>query len=66
MDARSLPTFEEVRRNAYAMLGDVEDELRSDWRQGCGPTDKQAMAVREARRHVAAAKAELNVAAHED
>lgn len=66
MDARSLPTFEEVRRNAYAMLGDVEDELRSDWRDGSGPTDKQAAAVREARRHVAAAKAELNVAAHED
>ena len=28
-----LSTFEEMRRNAYGMLGDVEDELRSDWRR---------------------------------
>ena len=33
-----LPTFEDMRRRAYPLLGDVEDELRSGWRpKGPGP-----------------------------
>lgn len=31
-----LPTFDELRSNAFALLGDVEDELRSDWHDGAG------------------------------
>ncbi len=56
----TLPTFEEMRCNAFALLGDAEDELRSDWRPGAGPTKEQAQATAEARRHIAAAKAELD------
>jgi hypothetical protein len=55
-----LPTFEEIRRNAFALLGDAEDELRSDWRTGTGPTKDQGEAAREARRHIAQAKAALD------
>lgn len=58
-----LPTFQEMRHNAYAMLGDVEDELRSDWRPGTGPTSEQAQAAREAKVLIAQAKAALNRAA---
>jgi hypothetical protein len=59
----SLPTFEDMRRRAYAMLGDVEDELRSDWRLGTGPTMAQAKAAQEAKVHIGKAKAALNRAA---
>jgi hypothetical protein len=58
-----LPTFNEMRSNAYAMLGDVEDELRSDWREGSGPNRGQAEALREARQAIAQAKEALNRAA---
>jgi hypothetical protein len=58
--AEQLPTFDEIRSNAFAMLGDVEDELRSDWRTGAGPSAEQAAALREARRAVAEAKAALD------
>jgi hypothetical protein len=58
-----LPTFEEMRRNAYALLGDVQDELRSDWALGSGPTDAQADAIAEAHRAIAAAKVALDRAA---
>jgi hypothetical protein len=57
-----LPTFEEMRSNAFAMLGDVEDELRSDWREGAGPNHEQAEALRDARRAIAQAKAALDEA----
>jgi hypothetical protein len=60
MEPHELPTFEEMRRRAHGMLGDVEDELRSDWRDGTGPTREQAEAAREARQHIAAAKAALD------
>lgn len=30
----ALPTFEEIRRNARRLLGDAEQELRSDRRGG--------------------------------
>lgn len=59
----ALPTFEEMRHNAHRMLGDTEDELRSDWSPGSGPTAAQAQAVRDAREHIAAAKAALDRAA---
>ncbi|MFI7468169.1 hypothetical protein [Nonomuraea sp. NPDC049646] len=58
-----LPTFEQMRRNAHRLLGDAQDELRSDWASGTGPTDKQAAAAAEARKHIAAAKAALDRAA---
>jgi hypothetical protein len=61
-DAR-LPTFEDMRFEAYGMLGDVADVLRSDWRPGAGPTRQQAQAVQDALRHIAAAKDALNRAA---
>jgi hypothetical protein len=61
--AEPLPTFDEMRSNAFAMLGDVEDELRSDWREGTGPSNDQATALREARHAIAQAKAALDRAA---
>lgn len=59
----TLPTFEEMRRNAHRLLGDAQDELRSDWRPGAGPTDEQADAVALARQYIAKAKAALDRAA---
>jgi hypothetical protein len=35
--AKELPAFDEIRSNAFAMLGDVEDELRSDCVRAPGP-----------------------------
>lgn len=61
--AEHLPTFEEIRRNAYAMLGDVEDKLRSDWREGTGPTSQQMEAPHDAYQAIASAKEALNRAA---
>lgn len=58
--AEPLPTFDDIRSNAFAMLGDVEDELRSDWREGAGPDHEQAAALREARQAVAKAKEALD------
>ena len=58
-----LPTFQKMRRNAYGMLGDVEDELRSDWREGTGPTKAQAEAAHRARDLIVQAKAALDEAA---
>ena len=52
-----------MRRNAYALLGDVQDELRSDWAPGSGPALAQADAVAEARRAIATAKQALDRAA---
>lgn len=59
----SLPTFEDMRRRAFAKLGDVEDELRSDWRPGTGPTTAQTKAAQEAKVHIAKAKNALDRAA---
>jgi hypothetical protein len=58
-----LPTFDDMRADAYALLGDVQDVLRTDWRPGTGPTLHQADATFEAQRHIALAKAALNKAA---
>jgi hypothetical protein len=57
-----LPTFDEMRSNAFALLGDVEDELRSDWSPGTGPNDEQAEALQEARKAIREAKAALDKA----
>ena len=59
----ALPTFHEIRNTAYAALGDVQDELRSDWRSGTGPTPDQRAALDEARKLIAQAKTALNKAA---
>lgn len=61
--AEQLPSFEEIRRRAYALLGDAEDELRSDSRPGTGPTREQGRALTEAVQLIAQAKAALNRAA---
>lgn len=45
-----LPTFEEMRRNAFGLLGDAEDELRSDWQTGQGAPHE--ISVRPCRRRV--------------
>lgn len=49
--------------NDFAMLGDAEDKLRSDWREGTGPSKDQTAALREARQAIAQAKAALDRAA---
>lgn len=61
--AEPLPTFDEMRSNAFAMLGHVEDEVRSEWQDGTGPSADQAQALREARQAIAHAKAALDRAA---
>lgn len=58
-----LPTFEEIRAEAYRVLGDAQDVLLSDWLPGAGPTDSQADALRDARLALADAKSALNDAA---
>jgi len=55
-----LPTWEEMRRRAFALLGDAEDELRSDWRSGTGPTMEQGRARIDALEAIAQAKAALD------
>lgn len=57
-----LPSFETIRRNAHRMLGNTEDELRSDWSDPA-LTTAQAKALADARRHIRLAKAALDKAA---
>lgn len=65
-NANDLPTFEDMRQRAYALLGYVQDELRSDWRPGAGPNGEQAKVLGDARRAIAEAKEPLNRAARAD
>jgi hypothetical protein len=58
-----LPTFEDMRSAAFTLLGDAEDWLRSDWRNGTGPTREQAAAATDAKVAIAQAKAALDRAA---
>lgn len=58
-----LPTFETLRATPYELLGDAEDWLRSDWRPATQPRPAQLAALRQARTHIARAKAALNRAA---
>lgn len=58
--AQELRTFDDMRSKAFALLGDAEEELRSEWRDGTGPTHEQAEALREERQAVAKAKAALD------
>lgn len=58
----TLPTFEEMRRNAYRAVNDALDELRSDWKSGTGPTHRQAELLREARAGLLRAKKALDEA----
>ena len=55
-----LPRFQDTRRRVFEMLGDVQDELRSDWAPGSEPTDAQADAITDAYRAIAAAKEALD------
>ena len=61
--AENLPSFEEMRSRAFALLGDAEDGLRSDWRPGTGSTAEQGRAASEAKQAIAQAKAALDRAA---
>ena len=56
----ALPSFEEMRHRAFRLLDQAEDELRSDWRPGTGPSEKQAEAASETRELIARAKAALD------
>lgn len=59
-----LSAFEMVRAQAYALLGDAQDVLRFNPRDVRNhPTGGRAEALARARRHIAAAKEELNAAA---
>lgn len=58
----ALPTFEEIRLNAYILIDDALDELRSDWAPGTGPTHKQAELLHEARAGLLRAKKVLDEA----
>lgn len=58
-----LPTFEDMRRCANRLLAEAEDELRSDWREGAGPNDRQAEAMNAARASIAQARNWLDYAA---
>lgn len=55
-----LPTFEEIRQEAFRQIGEVLDTLRLDWLPNTGPTDDQAVALRTARRALARAQEELD------
>jgi hypothetical protein len=59
----SLPTFEEMRRNAFKLLGDAQDELRSDWAPGTGPNNQQVAALQRARAAISQAKNALDAVA---
>lgn len=59
LEKSSLPSFEEMRRNAYKLLGDAQQELYSDWRPDGAPNRKQLEAAREALRHITKAKQAL-------
>jgi hypothetical protein len=59
-----LPTFEDTRRDAYRLLGDTQDVLRSDWAEGTGPNPKQSDALQRALRAITEAKNALNEAAN--
>lgn len=61
--AEHLPTFEDIRARAFGLLGDPEDELRSDGQPGTGPTAEQGRAASEAKQAIAQAKAALDRAA---
>ena len=54
-----LATFDEILRRTYLLLGDAEEELRSDWRSDSGPSGEQARASREAQELISKAKAVL-------
>lgn len=55
-----LPAFEDGRREAYKLLGDAEDWLRSDWRPGSGQDAGQAAGLWEAKAAIRTAKESLN------
>lgn len=61
---QKLPTFQDIRREVYTLLGDAQDWARSDWAEGTGPTEKQGAAFLEARRLIGEAKVALNLAAN--
>lgn len=61
--AENLPTDEDIRARAFGLLGDAEDELRSDGHSGTGPTAEQGRAASEAKQAIAQAKAALDRAA---
>lgn len=55
-----LASFDDMRSEAFELLGDAEDWLRSDWRSGTGPTSEQAAAADDARAAIRKAKEALD------
>lgn len=58
-DASQLPTFEDMACEALKSAEAARDWLRSDWRDGAGPTDAQGDAKLEAQRALSKAVAAL-------
>jgi hypothetical protein len=58
-----LPTFEQVRLDAYRELGGVLEVLASDWASDSCPTKGAGWALVRAKRLVMAAQEALNQAA---
>lgn len=54
-------TFEAMRHEAYRLLGDAQDVLRSDWHDN--PSGEQVKALHQARKLIGEAKDALNDAA---
>lgn len=57
---RGLPTFEDMRCDAFRMLADALDVLRSDWRPDSQPSRRQYEALLDARKHIHAAQDALD------
>lgn len=60
MTGAGLPRFADIRRDAFGLLGRVQDVLRSDRRPGTCPTTGQGDALGDAQRNIAAAKDALD------
>jgi hypothetical protein len=58
--AENLPTFEEMRARAFALLGTQKTSSVQTGSRGTGPTAEQGRAASEAKQAIAQAKAALD------
>ncbi len=59
----ALPTFEEMREDAWHHLSVALDDLcATNWASGTGPTDRRADALKKARSLIVGAQTELHKA----
>jgi hypothetical protein len=63
MRVEDLPPFDVIRDQAFQLLGDAADWLRSDTQPGRGPNPAQIAAVRRCFTAIGAAKTALDDAA---